>query len=165
MQTADSPFLRLINNPAKAQLFLLRRLPAAYASGVRIRAVSAVQCTASIPYNWFTKNPFRSTYFACLSMAAEMSTGALAMAAVYGQTPPVSMLVTGMESKFLKKATGTTFFTCSDGPLLLQAVEQARTGAGPQVAKAYSKGVDAEGTLIAEFWFTWSFRVKALKPA
>jgi hypothetical protein len=26
-----------------------------------------------------SQNPFRSTYFACLSMAAEMSTGALAL--------------------------------------------------------------------------------------
>jgi hypothetical protein len=52
-------------------------------------------------------------------------------------------------------------FTCADGPLLQQAVEQARTGSGPQVAKAYSKGVDAEGTMVAEFWFTWSFRAKA----
>jgi hypothetical protein len=161
MQTAASPFLRLINHPAKARLFLLRRLPAAYVSGVRIRAVSAAQCTASVPYNWFTKNPFRSTYFACLSMAAEMSTGALAMAAIYGQTPSVSMLVTGMESRFLKKATGTTFFTCADGLLLHHAVEGAQAGNGPQVAKAYSKGVDAEGIVIAEFWFTWSFRVKA----
>jgi hypothetical protein len=161
MQTAASPFLRLISHPVKARWFLFSRLPAAFFSGVRIRSVSAMQCTASVPYNWFTKNPFRSTYFACLSMAAEMSTGALAMAAVYGQTPPVSMLVTGMESKFLKKATGTTLFTCADGPLLQQAVEQARTGSGPQVAKAYSKGVDAEGTVVAEFWITWSFRVKA----
>jgi hypothetical protein len=165
MQTADSTFLRLINHPVKARWFLFSRLPAAYVSGVRIRSVSSMQCTASVPYNWFTKNPFRSTYFACLSMAAEMSTGALAMAAVHEQTPPVSMLVTGMESTFLKKATGTTFFTCADGPLLQHAVEGARNGAGPQVAKAYSKGVDAEGTLIAEFWFTWSFRAKALKPA
>lgn len=46
---------------------------------------------------------FRSTYFACLAMAAEMSTGALAMAHLYHSDPPVSMLVVKLESEYFKK--------------------------------------------------------------
>lgn len=160
MQTTASSFLKIINNKTKARLFLLRKLPAAFFSGVRIEAVSANSCTVSVPYGWFTQNPFRSTYFACLSMAAEMSTGALAMAAIYGKKPSISMLITGMESLYFKKAIGKTIFTCSDGNLLQQAVEAAVQTGAPQTAKVHSKGTDAAGILVAEFWFTWSFKAK-----
>lgn len=161
MQTvATSPFLRLIGNRTKARLFLLRKLPAAFFSGVRIEAITAESCAVSVRYGWFTQNPFRSTYFACLAMAAEMSTGALAMAAVYGRTPSASMLITGMESRFTKKATGKTTFTCNDGALLLQAIETTIESGMPQTIKVYSKGVDDGGIVIAEFWFTWSFKAK-----
>ena len=153
-------FLEIVNNRTKARLFLLRKLPAAYFSGLRIEAASVEQCTVSVPYKWFTQNPFRSTYFACLAMAAELSTGTLAMAALYGRKPAVSMLITHMECRFLKKATSKTIFTCSDGALLQQAVEKAIETGTPQVVKTYSNGVDASGTAIADFWFTWSFNVK-----
>src|SRR6476469_6351731 len=107
-----SSFLSLINNRTKANLFLLRKLPAAFFSGVRIEGATAERCTTFVPYTWRTQNPFRSTYFACLSMAAELSTGALAMAAVYGRKPALSFLITGLEGQFHKKATSKTRFTC-----------------------------------------------------
>lgn len=157
---ATSPFLNLIRNRTKAQLFLFRKLPAAAFSGVRIEAVSEESCTVSVPFRWFTQNPFRSTYFACLSMAAEMSTGALAMAAVYGQKPSISMLITKMECSFFKKATGKTIFTCNDGTVIQQAVEKAIQTGAPQSVNVFSNGIDTAGNNIAEFWFTWSFKAK-----
>lgn len=155
-----SYFLRLLNNRTKANLFLLRKLPAAYFSGVRINAASAAACTTSVPFRWFTKNPFRSTYFACLSMAAELSTGALAMAALYGRSKAVSMLLVQVEGRFFKKATGHTIFTCTAGLRLQQAVENAIETGTPQTVKVASTGTDAAGNRIAEFWFTWSFKAK-----
>jgi hypothetical protein len=161
MQAAASPFLKLIGNRTKARLFLLRQLPAAFFSGVRIQSITAERCAVSVPFNWFTQNPFRSTYFACLSMAAEMSTGALAMAAVYGRSPAVSLLITGMQSRFHKKAIAKTIFTCNHGMLLHDTVASALATGQPQAVTVYSKGVDAAGVLIAEFWFTWSFKPKS----
>jgi hypothetical protein len=157
---APASFLDLISNRTKSRLFLLRKLPAAFFSGVRIETISAEHCMVSVPYKWFTQNPFRSTYFACLGMAAELSTGALAMAAVYGRTPSVSMLIVKMESQFLKKATGKTFFRCNDGQLLQQAIETAVQTGTPQSVTVRSTGVDTTGNMIAEFWFTWSFKAK-----
>ena len=161
MQATASSFLKIIGNRAKARLFLLRKLPAAFFSGVRIEAVSAQSCTVSVPYGWFTQNPFRSTYFACLAMAAEMSTGVLSMAAIYGRRPSVSMLVVRMESDYYKKATGKTSFTCNDGERLQQAVEAAVETGLPQSVTVQSTGVDASGNKIAGFNFTWSFKAKA----
>ena len=108
-------FYQLANNRFKFQLFLLARLPAAYIAGVKIENCNEESCSVSVPFKWLTKNPFRSTYFACLSMAAEMSTGALAMANLYKRTPAASMLITSVESKYYKKATGKTTFICQDG--------------------------------------------------
>ena len=67
-------FLQLINNPFKFRLFLLAKLPSAFFSGVRVLVADEKKCVVTVPYKWFSKNPFKSTYFACLSMAAEMST-------------------------------------------------------------------------------------------
>src|SRR5215204_1043055 len=93
-------FFLLANNPFKFKLFLLSKLPAAFIAGIRIEQCKEEACSVSVKYKWFTQNPFRSTYFACLSMAAEMSTGALAMANVYKRQPSASMLITDVESKF-----------------------------------------------------------------
>src|SRR4026209_1026751 len=108
-------FLRLMKHPVKFRMFLFSRLPSAYFAGVRVKEIDENHCVTTIPYQWFTQNPFRSTYFACLSMAAEMSTGALAMANVYHRNPKTSMLITSVKSRYFKKAIGKTMFTCKDG--------------------------------------------------
>jgi hypothetical protein len=123
-------------------------------------SINEDSCSVSVPYKWFTQNPFRSTYFACLSMAAEMTTGALAMAGIYKRQPSVSMLIVGMESKYFKKATGITVFTCDQGKMIYDAVEACISTKEAQTIKVYSKGVNKEGETVAEFWFTWSFKTK-----
>lgn len=149
-----------MKHPVKSRVFLLFRLPAAWFSGVRIRSVNEKACQVTVPYKWFTKNPFRSTYFACLSMAAELSTGALSMMHVYKRTPAVSMLIVKMESTYLKKATGITMFTCEDGHILREVIDKAITTGEGQTVVTRSSGVNEQGESVAEFLFTWSFKVK-----
>ncbi len=156
-------FFQIVRNPLKFRLFMLKNLPAAYFSGLRLESVDEAHCAVSVPFKWFTKNPFRSTYFACLSMAAEMSTGVLAMAAIHKRSPGVSMLVIGNEGKFFKKATGLITFRCNDGGLIRDAVEQSiQTGEG-QTVTVQSVGTNAGGEVVARFSFTWSFKQKT-KP-
>jgi len=171
IRMADSPrdaqndnggdtFFRSIRHPLKSRLFLLTRLPSAFFSGLRVTEADADRCAVTVPYKWFTRNPFRSTYFACLSMAAEMSTGALAMAHLYKTRPPVSMLVIRTEAEYFKKATGRTRFLCTDGPAIRDAIDKARTTGEGQMIKARSVGANAAGEPVAEFFITWSFKVK-----
>lgn len=159
MTTTDT-FIRLMKHPVKSRVFLLSKLPAAYFSGVRLREVTEKKCAASVPYKWFTQNPFRSTYFACLAMAAELSTGALAMMHVYKRKPAVSMLIVKMEASYFKKATGLTIFTCAEGAALKEAIEKAVATGEPQSLVVRSSGISEQGDSVAEFLFTWSFRVK-----
>lgn len=153
-------FIQLVKHPLKFRLFLLGKLPAAYFSGVRVREISEERCVATVPYKWFTRNPFRSTYFACLSMAAEMSTGTLAMSHLYKRKPAVSMLVTKVESSYHKKASGRTWFTCEDGSLLAKAIQQSIDSGQPQELRVRSVGKNEAGDLIAEFYVTWSFKAR-----
>jgi hypothetical protein len=156
----QSPFFRLIHHPLKSRLFLLSNLPSAFFSGLRITEADADHCAVTIPYKWFTRNPFRSTYFACLSMAAEMSTGVLSMAQIYKTIPPVSMLVTRTEAEYHKKATGRTRFLCTDGAAIREAISLARSTGEAQTIKAHSLGTSPQGETVAEFFITWSFKVK-----
>lgn len=156
----SAPFFGLIKNRFKYRLFLLANLPAAYFSGVQIKDINGQQCSVRIRYRWFTKNPFRSTYFACLSMAAEMSTGALAMAHIWGRKPAVSMLVVESKAQFYKKAIGATVFNCLQGDEIKRAVGEAIQSNMPQTVTVQSEGVNEKGEVIALFAFTWSFRKK-----
>jgi hypothetical protein len=155
-----SSFIGLVRHPLKFRLFLLSQLPSAYFSGVRVREMDADQCVVSVPYKWFTRNPFRSTYFACMAMAAEMSTGALAMAHLYKRSPAVSMLVTKIEGEYFQKAKARTYFTCEAGKDFAQAIEEAVSTGEARELQARSTGRDGNGNIIAIFTITWSFKKK-----
>ena len=154
-------FLQLINSPVKFRLFLLSRLPAAFISGVRVRSADENKCVVTVPYKWLSQKPFKSTYFACLSMAAEMSTGVLAMAHIYKRNPPVSMLVLKVEGSFMKKAVGRTTFTCEEGQLIRQTIEDAIISNEGKMVTARSYGRNKDGEVVAEFSITWSFKAKS----
>ncbi len=156
----SAAFFRLINHPAKFRLFLLKNLPAAFFSGLKIIEINKKECSVSVPYKWFTQNPFRSTYFACLSMAAELSTGALGMANIYKRKPAVSMLIVSNEGKYYKKATGKTIFTCNDGEAISNVIDEAIGTGEPQTITTKSAGYNKHKELVAEFTFTWSFKSK-----
>jgi hypothetical protein len=94
-------------------------------------------------------------------MAAEMSTGVLAMAHIYKRHPAVSMLVSKVEGTFLKKAIGKTLFTCEDGQVIRQTIEDAIISNEGKIVTAKSYGRNSEGEIVAEFAITWSFKVKS----
>jgi hypothetical protein len=157
---SDKTFFDIVLNPLKFRLYLFTNVPSAFYSGLRIVEADPDHCIVTIPYKRFTRNPFRSTYFACLSMAAETSTGILAMAPIYKSNPKVSMLVVGMESLFTKKATGLTSFICNDGAAIRSAIANARATGEAQTVKVRSIGTSSNGDIVAEFSLTWSFKVK-----
>jgi Domain of unknown function (DUF4442) len=160
MSSTTLEFIRLMKHPVKFRVFLFLQLPAAFFSGVRLREIDEAHAVVTVPYKWFSQNPFKSTYFACLAMAAEMSTGTLSMMHLHKRIPAVSMLVVKLEAVYFKKATGITRFTCNDGQALKNAIEQAIATQEGQMFTATSAGVNAAGEKIADFFITWSFKAK-----
>ena len=163
MEKQTVAFSNLLKHPFKFRIFLLSKLPSAYFAGVRIREVDEKKCIVTVPYKWFTKNPFRSTYFACLGMAAEMSTGALCMIHLFKRKPAVSMLVVKVEGNYFKKATGIVSFICEDGELIEKMIEESISTSEARTVKTKSIGTNKEGELVAEFYITWSFKGKSKK--
>lgn len=160
MTDSQLKFLKLARNPFKMGFFMLTQLPAAFFSGVRVKKMESTESEITVPFFWFSQNPFRSTYFACLSMAAEMSSGLLALLYVYKSSPTVSMLVLTVKGNFHKKATGKTIFRCEDGALIEAAVQKAKeTGEGVTI-ESISKGYNEHGELVADFSVLWTFKVK-----
>jgi len=144
-------------------LFLIKKLPSAFFSGVRVVSLTNETCKTSVPYKWFSQNPFRSTYFACQAMAAELSTGLPAIMAIQKRNPRVSMLVVDMKAEFVKKAVEITIFECVSVKEILLAVETAvATGEG-QTIESKVIGTDSKGNIISTFYFTWSFKPTSKK--
>ena len=154
-------FQNFINNNFLFRLYLLKVLPMAFLAGIRVKEFSVEKSALTIKFSWLTQNPFRSIYFACLAMAAEISTGLLVMNGIYKSTPAISMLVIKNQSFFLKKAVGKISFTCLDGRLISEAIQKAKQNEEGSVINVKSIGVDEAGDTVAEFIFTWSLKARS----
>lgn len=160
MNPSFERFKQAITHPLKFAFFKLTKLPAAFIAGLKIGYIDANITRVTVRYKWVNTNPFKSMYFAVQSMAAEMSTGLFAVGQTYQRRPLVSMLVVSVEGKFLKKAVGLITFTCKDGGLVSNAIEESiATGEGKTVV-CKSIGTNEAGELVSEFLITWSFKVK-----
>ncbi len=151
-------FRQTVNKKLKFKLFMLKSLPAAFFSGLDVNKITESGAEVSIPFKFLTKNPFKSVYFASQAMAAELSTGVLALSYIYKKKPRVSMLVFNMRAEFVKKAKSKLVFSCQDGLKIKEAVEKSiETGEGITV-EAKSTGKTKEGEIVSEFYFTWTFK-------
>ncbi len=147
--------------PAKLNIFLFLKLPAAFWSGVRVKSISEGQCIVTVKHRWFNQNPFKSMYFAVQAMAAELTTGALVMMQIKKSEKKISMLVANNNGNFSKKATGRITFICNDGHLIEDAIKKTiATGEG-QTVWMKSIGVNEKGEQVSEMNFEWSIKLKS----
>jgi hypothetical protein len=107
---------------------------------------------------WRTRNPFGSTYFAAQAMAAEMSTGAPALVLVESTRASVALIVREIRGTFTKKVTGESLFSFEELGSMRAAVETAAAGGDGTSFVARSTGRSPDGTLVAEFDVSWSFK-------
>ena len=150
--------IQLLKSPWKLKFFFLFKLPLAFITGLKIVSLTEESASIGIRYGYFTKNPFRSIYFACLAMAAELASGTLALLHTKDKKPSISMLVVGMKAEFYKKAVGVVRFECLDGAKIKAAVEQAVHTSEGTTVEATSSGFDDQRQEIARFVITWSFK-------
>lgn len=157
----NTKFQKLVNNSFLFRIYLLKSLPMAYIAGIRVKELSDSKAITTVKFGWLTQNPFRSMYFACQAMAAEMSTGLLVMNSIYNSTPSVSMLIIQNKATYFKKAIGKITFTCSDGDHVNKIIAKVKQGGEGITTDLKSIGIDEEGDIVAEFIFTWSLKAKS----
>ena len=156
---SQEAFRRQVLSLAKLRLYFLRKLPMAWLAGLRLRELTGEAATVTIRYKYLTQNPFRSIYFACLGMAAELASGIQAQLHIQGQGR-VSMLVVGLTAEFSKKATGLIAFTCPDGAAIAAAIAESRATGQGRTVDCTSTGRDEAGDVVAVFVVRWSFKAK-----
>lgn len=148
-------------NRFKMRFFMFKKLPLAFIAGLRIIHIDDKMAAVSIPFKFINKNPFQSIYFAALAMAAELSTGIIALISVQSASKPVSMLIFEMSANFTKKAKSQIVFSCYEAKAIEKAIEESiKSGEGKTVTVT-TIGVDNEGDQVAEFKFTWTFKPKS----
>jgi hypothetical protein len=157
---AANKFQKLVNNSFLFRLYLLRSLPMGFIAGIRVKELSDSKAITTIRFKWLTQNPFRSMYFACQAMAAEMSTGLLVLNCIYGSSPAVSMLIVKNEAVYFKKAVGKITFTCEDGKKIEEIIARTKSTGEGITTDLKSIGIDESGDTVAEFIFTWSVKAK-----
>ena len=160
MNSQFPAFKKIITSPIRFAFFKLVKLPAAFIAGLKVGYIDEAKTVILVKHGWINQNPFKSMYFAVQAMAAEMSTGLFPVGQTYKRTPSVSMLVVGLEAKFVKKATGLIAFTCTDGLMVAEAIEAAIQSKEGKTIICKSIGTNAKDEVVAEFYITWSFKSK-----
>ncbi|MEO9967496.1 MAG: DUF4442 domain-containing protein [Reichenbachiella sp.] len=145
------------------RFFLFLRLPMGWATGMKVIALETDRAATTVAHRWLNQNPFKSMYFAVMAMAAELSTGALALLAIEGIKPSVASIIVNMDGEFIKRATSRVKFTCEDGKAVFDAVERCLVTGESEVVKMRTVGRTSDGTEVAIFHFTWSFKQRGNK--
>lgn len=136
------------------------QIPIAWIAGVRLHHWEDNSVSTRVKLGFLNQNPFKSMFWAVQGMAAEFSSGLMASAKIQQSGENVSMLVLGMQSKFLKKAIGKIIFTCDQGEEIDAAIKKAIETKEGVTLIVRSKGIDEENDIVSEFEFTWTFKVR-----
>lgn len=162
-QTQIDYIQKNFSNNLKFRFTLFKILPMGFLSGMKISELTEEKCSVTVPYKRKNKNPFQSTFWAVLGMAAEMSSGALLIMFTHRQKPSVAMIIVNCTGNFVKKAADITTFTCNDGHKIKEAVKTAILKEEPQLIECHMKGVNEAGEEVASFTFTWSVKARIKK--
>ena len=153
-------YLKKTNNAFLFQFFLLKNMPIAWLSGLKIDLVTSDTASVYVKFGLLNQNPFKSMYFACQAMAAEMTTGLLAMGYIDNHTENISMLVLDFQASFSKKVVGKVKFISSDGLLVRNAIQKAIDTKEGVRCSMESNAYDSNGDCVSSYQILWSFKVK-----
>ena len=156
MAAFDQRLASSLRNKWKLRLWMLRRLPMGLASGMYISELDEDHCTVVLQDRWWIRNPFNSVFWAVMSMAAELSTGALVFA--YGRPGNMQFILVGFEAKFLKKAKGKSFYFCRAGKEVERAISNNMNNPAPSSIIMPVLAQDESGQVLAEFICYWQLR-------
>jgi acyl-coenzyme A thioesterase PaaI-like protein len=157
-QTGIKYIQQNFTNAFKFRMALFNMLPMGFLSGMKVVELNEEKCIVTVPYKRLNKNPFKSTFWAVLGMAAEMASGAMLVMYTHKQKPSIAMLVVKCEGQFYKKAIGKTYFTCEVGNQIKAGIiKTIETGEAVEIT-CPTIGRDEKGDKVAEFVFVWSVK-------
>ena len=78
-----------------------------------------------IPFRRRTKNHLKSMYFGAMAVGADIAAGFLAYIKIRENNLNISLIFKNFSAEFLKRAEDDTYFTCQDGIIINNLIEQA----------------------------------------
>ena len=107
------------------KLFGLAKVPLIAYVNPKIIACDNTQVVVKIKLNRRTKNHLNSMYFGALAIGADISGGFLAMQIANERKLKISLAFKAMSAEFLKRPERDVIFTCQDGLLIQQMLEES----------------------------------------
>jgi|TARA_B100000035_G_C20899260_1_gene508622 hypothetical protein len=87
------------------------------------------KCVIKIPHRRKTRNHEGGMYIAAMSVGAELAAAVIALFQIRREGRKAKFIYKDFEAHFLKRAEGDVHFTCTDGRIISDVVEEtARTG-------------------------------------
>jgi hypothetical protein len=157
--------IQYLKNPVLLKIFFLRFLPMAMFAGLRLDKLETTNSIVSVPFKWLTKNPFKSMYFAVQSMAAEFSTAVLLAGKIQETKSDIALIIVSLRADFIKKAQSRITFTCEDGLISDEVIQNALTSESAELIEMKSVGLDKSGVKVSEFYITWSLKKRSRQKA
>jgi hypothetical protein len=154
--TFDDRLAQRLQNRWQLRFWMLKHLPMGLLSGMYIESLGEEGCKVVLKDRWWIRNPFRSVFWAVMSMAAEMSTGALMYAYVSGSK--LQFILVQMEAKFFRKAKGKSSYFCYSGQDVLRWMQNIEDTGDTSVVILPVVARDEDNQILAEFKFYWQLR-------
>ena len=119
------PDWKLLKATCSLRMFAWSKIPLIALLRPTLVAVDAERCVIRVPLTWLTKNHLRSMYFGALCIGADLAGGLIAMNLIRARRSGVAFLFKDFQAEFLKRAEGTTVFTCADGRKMRELLDRA----------------------------------------
>lgn len=146
------------------KVFSFAKIPLLFAAGPRIVSLDDDSCVIALPFKRGNRNHLGSMYFGALCIGADAAGGLIAAKLLRElKSGTGSLIFKDFKAEFLKRAEGETFFTCSNGAEIKQAVDRAWSSGErvqlpvPVTATVPSKSGDEP---VARFVLTLSLKVR-----
>lgn len=147
-------------NQEQFKQFISQQIPIAWIAGVRLAHYETHKAQTYVELDFFNQNPFQSMFWAVQGMAAEFAGGLMLLTKTQQTGQAIATLIVGIETVFTKKAIGKIVFTCDQGKLIEEKIQEAIETKMGVLLPLSSIGIDEAGDEVAKFLFTWSIKAK-----
>ncbi|WP_221074557.1 PaaI family thioesterase [Agarivorans aestuarii] len=142
-------------------LFGMFKVPLIWYCRPKILEMDEQKVIVKIPLKRRTKNHLNSMYFGTLAVGADVAGGFLAIAKAEQYGKKVSLAFKAVEGQFLKRPEADVIFSCTDGKLIDQMLEQTMQS-GERVNQAVTINATcpsiSDDEIVAKFSLTLSLK-------
>lgn len=100
------------------------KIPTMFFTRPSVEHLNEESCSIKIPLNRRTRNHVKSMYFGVLAVGADLAGGLMAMHQITLSKKRVSLVFKDCVADFHKRAEGDVIFTCQDGAMISQQVQE-----------------------------------------